>query len=113
MTESQLFHFLAFELVTAQKSRKVEKFLYNLPMHGSTFVDGFSTAGILKKYSADYALSPPPFLSVWCLVDFQTASSSNPSNQELWFYWRREPVGYGYPLLSSTSNTTFMILPLL
>ncbi len=33
MTKSQLFHFLAFELVTAQKSRKVEKFLYNLPMN--------------------------------------------------------------------------------
>jgi RecG-like helicase len=30
MTKSQLFHFLAFELTTAQ-SRKVKKFLYILP----------------------------------------------------------------------------------
>jgi hypothetical protein len=39
MTKSQLFHFLAFELVTAQKSQKVKKFLYNLPIWANSSVD--------------------------------------------------------------------------
>ena len=62
-----------------------------------------------RSISANYALSTPSFL--WCLTDLQTASASNPSHRELWFYWRREPVICS--LLSSTPNMTFMILPLL
>ena len=44
---------------------------------------------LLRTYTADCVPSSHPF---YCVLDFQTASTVDPSNRELQFHWRQEPV---------------------
>ena len=44
---------------------------------------------VLGTYTADHILS---FRSARRFVDFQTASTFDPSNRELQFHWRQEPI---------------------
>ncbi len=61
-----------------------------------TLVDGVSRSvtSFSRANSVDSVLTSLPFLPLCTqrVVDFQTASTFDPSNQELQFYWRREPV---------------------